>query len=288
MGATAGLLLGIGLLLVWSATWQDVPTITAPRRWRTAWGDLAAQAGMHAVTLPAFAGISTGLGTVVALVALGTGSAVSVAVALAVIVAVLPFGYVRSRARRRRIDLRALWPDVVDDLTSAVRAGLTLPEAMVAMAERGPEELRSDMAVFAAEYRASGRFLDALSVWQERLADPVADRLAATLRVATEVGGTDLGRMLRTLSEFLRTDQRTRGELEARQSWTVNGARLAVAAPWLVLALMSGRGLSAQAFDTPAGVGLLAGGAAVSAVAYAAMLRIGRLPEDPRVLRVAP
>ena len=285
MGATVGLLLGVGLLLMWSATWGDVPTLAAPGRVRTAWTDLAAQAGMHAVTLPAFAGVSAGLGLVVAFVELGTGSAVSVSIAFAAIVAVLPLGYVRSRAHRRRVELSQLWPDVVDDLTSAVRAGLTLPEAMMAMAHRGPEELRADMAVFAAEYRASGRFLDALAVWQERLADPVADRLAVTLRVATEVGGTDLGRMLRTLSEFLRTDQRTRGELEARQSWTVNGARLAVAAPWLVLAMMSGRGSSASAFDTPAGVGLLAGGAVVSALAYAVMLRIGRLPEDPRVLR---
>ncbi|PWD52392.1 type II secretion system protein F [Serinibacter arcticus] len=288
MGATIGLLLGVGLLLMWSATWRDSLVFTTPVRVRTAWDDLAARAGMHTVTLPAFVGVSLALALVVGVVALGTGSALSVAVAFAVIVAVLPLVYVRSRARRRRIELGQLWPDVVDDLTSAVRAGLTLPEAMVAMAERGPEELRADMAVFAAEYRASGRFLDALTVWQERLADPVADRLAATLRVATEVGGTDLGRMLRTLSEFLRTDQRTRGELEARQSWTVNGARLAVAAPWLVLALMSGRGMSASAFDTPAGIGLLAGGAVVSALAYAVMLRIGRLPEDPRVLRSRP
>ncbi len=285
MGAVVGLLLGVGLLLTWSATWHDPPSLRAPHRVRSAWEDLAAQAGMHVVTLPAFAGLSVGLGLVVAFVALGTGTAVSVAVAFALIVAVLPLTYVRSRARRRRVELSRLWPDVVDDLTSAVRAGLPLPEAMIAMADRGPEELRPDMAVFAAEYRASGRFLDALTVWQERLADPVADRLAATLRLATEVGGTDLGRMLRTLSEFLRTDQRTRGELEARQSWTVNGARLAVAAPWLILALMSGRGTSASAFDTPAGIALLVGGAIVSAFAYAVMLRIGRLPEDPRVLR---
>lgn len=284
MGVVVGLMLGVGLLLLWSATWHEVRRPT-PGRLTGRWDDLASQAGMHAVRLGSFMAVCAGLALVTGFIALGTGSAVSVSVAFALIVAVLPLLYVRSRARRRRTELSRLWPDVVDDLTSAVRAGLTLPEAMTAMAERGPEELRQDMAIFAAEYRASGRFLDSLSVWQERLADPVADRLAATLRVATEVGGTDLGHMLRTLSEFLRTDQRTRGELEARQSWTVNGARLAVAAPWLVLALMSGRGTSASAFDTAAGVGLLAGGAAVSALAYALMLRIGRLPEDPRVLR---
>ena len=54
--------------------------------------------------------------------------------------------------------------------------------------------------------------------------------------MAREVGGTDLGRLLRTLSAFLREDARTRAELETRQGWTVNAARLAVAAPWIVLA----------------------------------------------------
>jgi tight adherence protein B len=36
------------------------------------------------------------------------------------------------------------------------------------------------------------------------------------LQMAGEVGGTDLGRLLRTLSAFLRDDGRTRSELETR------------------------------------------------------------------------
>ena len=84
----------------------------------------------------------------------------------------------------------------------------------------------------------SGRFGDALDRLKDRLADPVGDRVVESLRVAREVGGGDLGRLLRSLSGFLRDDARTRSELESRQAWTVNGARLAVAAPWLVLLLM--------------------------------------------------
>ena len=38
---------------------------------------------------------------------------------------------------------------------------------------------------------------------------------------------------------FLREDARTRAELETRQGWTINAARLAVAAPWIVLGLLS-------------------------------------------------
>ena len=84
---------------------------------------------------------------------------------------------------------------------------------------------------------------------------------------------------------MLREDMRTRGELEARQSWTVNGAKVAVAAPWLVLALLSSRPQAAAAYATGAGAVILLIGAVVSVIAYRLMLRLGRLPEEERTLR---
>lgn len=284
MGTVAGLLLGAGLVLMWSATWER-GTGRQETRLARAWRDLTARAGLPGMRARGAIALSAVGGLVALLVCLGTGLAASVSVIFALATCALPFGWLHLRARRRMVERRALWPDVVDDLTSAVRAGLSLPEALAGLAKRGPVELRAEMAVFAAEYRATGRFATALALWQRSLADPVADRIAAALRLADDVGGNDLGRMLRTLSLFLREDLRTRGELAARQSWTVNGARLAVAAPWIVLALMSGRGAMSAAFDTPLGVVVLLAGAAISAVAYALMLRLGRLPEDPRVLR---
>ena len=96
------------------------------------------------------------------------------------------------------------------------------------------------------DYRATGRFHDCLDRLKDRLSDPVADRIIESLRIAREVGGSDLGRLLRTLSAFLREDARTRAELETRQSWTVNAARLAVAAPWIVLAHAGAQGQLAR------------------------------------------
>src|SRR5690606_42152168 len=63
-------------------------------------------------------------------------------------------------ARRRRTRLRDVWPDVVDHVSSAVRAGLALPEALVQLGERGPAELRPAFLEFAHDYRATGRFSD--------------------------------------------------------------------------------------------------------------------------------
>ena len=197
----------------------------------------------------------------------------------------VPLAVVQHRARHRAAALREVWPDVVDHLRSAIRAGMSLPEALIQLQYRGPEPVRPAFARFAADYRASGQLQGALTLLKDRLADPVADNIVEALRVTREVGGTDLGRLLGTLSEFLRENTRTRGELEARQSWTVNAARLAVAAPWIVLALMATQPAAIRAYDTPAGALVLIGGLLVSTIAYRLMLRIGALPEPERVLR---
>jgi tight adherence protein B len=113
----------------------------------------------------------------------------------------------------------------------------------------------------------------------------VGDRIVETLRVAREVGGSDLGRVLRTLSTFLREDARARAELETRQGWVVQAARLAVAAPWAVLLLLATQSTTLAAYDSTAGTALLGIGGAVCFLAYRLMLRIGRLPQDLRVLQ---
>ena len=138
--------------------------------------------------------------------------------------------------------------------------------------------------MFEREYRATGSFAAALDALQESLRDPVADRVIASLRIAREVGGTDLGTVLRTVSALLREDARTRGEIEARQSWTVNAARLAVAAPWITLALLCTRPEAARAYASLTGAIVLVAAAAVSFVAYRAMIRIGRLPAEQRTV----
>ncbi|MEO7746329.1 MAG: type II secretion system protein F, partial [Actinomycetota bacterium] len=69
------------------------------------------------------------------------------------------------------------------------------------------------------------------------------------------------------------------------QGWTVNAARLAVAAPWIVLTLLATRPESIAAYDRPAGAAVLVVGAVTTVIAYQLMLRIARLPDEQRVLR---
>lgn len=285
MGVLAGLLLGLGLFCVWWSCWE-APART-PRRsaWSARTQDLLVQAGAGSVTPAALVGASAAVAAVAALAVAALTLSPVLALCFGTMAGIGPSALVRARARKRRRSLRDVWPEVVDHLASGVRAGLSLPEAVGQLGERGPAELREPFARFAADYRATGRFAESLDLLKARLADPVADRIVEALRLTREVGGTDLGRLLRALSSFLREDARTRGELEARQSWTVTGARLAAAGPWVVLAFLATRPETARAYDSAAGVAVLLGGAASSVVAYRLMVRLGRLPEEGRVLR---
>jgi len=92
-----------------------------------------------------------------------------------------------------------------------------LPEALTNLGERGPEAVRPQFRAFATDYAASARFDSSLDRLKARFADPVADRIVEALRLAHEVGGTDLGTLLRSLSQMLREDMRTRGGGRGRQ-----------------------------------------------------------------------
>lgn len=193
-----------------------------------------------------------------------------------------PVAWLRSRSHARRRSHREVWPEAIALLTSGVRAGVSLPEVVAALADRGPELLQPHFHDFRSTYRSSTSFMAALDSLRDDLADPIADRVVSALKLAHEVGGTDLVRVLRTLGDFVREELRVRKEIEARWSWTVTAARLAAAAPWLVLLVMSSRPEAAAAYDSAPGLMLVAGGAGASLLGYRLMLRAARLPEEKR------
>ncbi|QWW20611.1 type II secretion system F family protein [Schaalia sp. 19OD2882] len=280
-----GLVLGVGLLLMaWAVLGVRAPTIAAPGWWK-AWEEQVQRSEIRGLTLTRLLMLSAAAALVVALAVLAWTGVWMVALVVALVVAPMGQLVVASRAAARTKVLRRAWPDVVDLLVSGVRAGAGLPDLLCDLATEGPEALRPQFALFAAEYRASGRFAPALDALKAACADPVADRIVEALRLAREVGGSDLSGLLRDLGILLREDARTRGELEARQSWTVNAARLAVVAPWIVLVLVSTQPGAARVWNSPGGIGVLVTGALLCVLAYVLMQALGRLTSETRTLR---
>lgn len=276
---------GLGVLLLASPwLWPSGARAERDRRPSELENRLSA-AGLYRVTVPVFIFTSMVLGLAVGALCFALVPVSALGLAAGIVGAVAPYLIVTARGRRRRRATRALWPDVVDHLVAATRAGDSLPDAVASLAVTGPEPLRAAFAEFSDDYSASGTFLPAVQRLSDRLADPSADRILSTLSMAREVGGTQLPSVLRALASYLREEAAIRGEVEARQSWVTNAAKLGAAAPWAILLLLATRPEAAAAYNTSGGVLLILVGLVVSVVAYRLMRALARLPEEARWAR---
>lgn len=282
MTLVLGALLAAGILLT-ASPWVWPRRAARPRQARAgAVRRLLQEAGFAHAPAGRPAVIAAVLAAAGAVLAGVLTSLVAVALVAAVACAAAPFAWLRARGRRLRRSRRALWSDVCDLLTSAVRAGMSLPDAVAALAVTGPPPLRAGFVRFAADVAASGHFDSSALRLKAVLADPAADRIIETLRMARHVGGTELTGILRALSASVRADATLRAEVEARQSWVRGAAVVGVVAPWVVLGLLALRPEGATAYATASGTVVVLVGAGVSVFAYRLTMRLGRLPEPQR------
>lgn len=288
MSVILALLLGLGVFLVFDACTapraREAPSRDRLGRAMTEW---LVAGGLGNVSPAQFVAACVGCGLGIAAVVIVLVGSTTVALVGFVAGIYAPVAYYRSRRRAGRRARQQCWPEAIELLAGAVRAGDTLPTAVALVSERGPGALRPAFRSVVADHRVSGDFVGALERLGTALADPTADRIVATLVIAHRVGGRELGQVLRTLGGFLREDLAVRKEIVARQSWTLVAARVAAAAPWLVLVLVASRPQGAQAYDSLAGLVVLVGGAVATVLGYRLMVALGRLPEEPRVLVAA-
>jgi tight adherence protein B len=274
--------LAAGLLLVVSPwLWpRRPPGVRLPASGRLA--RLLEAAGLARVSPGSVVIVATCCGAIAAAAAWLVVEVAALSAVAALAAASAPFVWLRARRSRLLRLRRGLWPDVCDLLIASVRAGMSLPDAVGSLADSAPVELRPAFAGFARDVAASGHFDSSAQRLKVALSDPVADRIVETLRMARQVGGTELAPVLRALAASVRADAALRAEVESRQSWIRGAAILGVAAPWVILALLALRPEGARAYGSPEGIVLILAGAVVSFVAFRVMLRLGRLPEPRR------
>ncbi|MGL4257317.1 MAG: type II secretion system F family protein, partial [Microbacterium sp.] len=232
-----GAVLAAGLLLV-VAPWlwpRRPPGVRLPASGRLA--RLLEAAGLARVSPGSVVIVAVCCGAVAAAVTWLLVQVAALSVVAALAAASAPFVWLRARRSRLLRMRRGLWPDVCDLLIASVRAGMSLPDGVASLADSAPVELRPAFAGFARDIAASGHFDSSAQRLKVALSDPVADRIVETLRMARQVGGTELAPVLRALAASVRADAALRAEVESRQSWIRGAAILGVAAPWVILAL---------------------------------------------------
>jgi Flp pilus assembly protein TadB len=118
----------------------------------------------------------------------------------------------------------------------------------------------------------------------ERLGDPGADLLAATLAFNDRVGGRQVADVLDAMADELAAEARTVRELRAGQARQRTSARVVALAPIaLLMVLRQVNPGYLEAYGTVTGQLVLGVAAALIATGYIVMMRIARTVEPPRI-----
>ncbi|MPZ50280.1 MAG: hypothetical protein GEU75_13450 [Dehalococcoidia bacterium] len=286
MALLLSLMLGLGLLLVYLSLTTPARPAPAPRlRQPGKVEQLLHEAGVEAVSSRDFLLISGASGLAVCLGAQIVLGWPLVSLALTGVGAALPAWYLRNRADGRRAALQGALADAVDAVRSGVRTGMSVEEAITGLAANGPAVLRPIFRDMARDMRLSG-FEEALGRARDRLADPVFDVVALSLRMSHQVGGRNLSTVLDGLAGTVRKSVQIQREVQAQQAKNVLSARVIAALPIALVIVIRGVNPSyLDAFGTPEGQAVMAGCLLSVAIGYGAMLWATRLPAEERVLQ---
>ena len=206
-----------------------------------------------------------------------------VALAPAIGVGALPYVITSRRRETRMRAWQSAWPDALRELIAAIVAGRSLPQAVTALGESGPEPLRSVFVDFPAMTRVFG-FTAALEQIRNRLADATTDRVIEVLIVAHDRGGSIVREVLEDLVVATTKDLKVLDEIDTDGLEIRINARAVLVLPWLVLVALTLRaGPFRDFYQSRAGILVVCGAAVMSALGAAWLGRLGRQPDEPRV-----
>ena len=176
------------------------------------------------------------------------------------------------------------WPQFIDDVASGVRAGISLPLAIFEAGERLPQGARQVFAHWRNAWSSGIGFEQSLVGLREGLTSTTFDQFAQTIEIAHRQGGRSVATLLTQLARNVRAQEQLVHEVRGRQAVTVTSAKVAVAAPWVVLLLTCARPEVRTTYLSAQGLGVVALVFVVTTLSFVAMRRLAEI-EEMRVMR---
>ena len=180
----------------------------------------------------------------------------------------IPWMKSRAQEGKKQKSIQDAWPEALDHINSPIKSGVSISQALANLAERGPIVL----SPFFSEYKSQVNITGNLELVLKNLCistqDPILKRLTQTILLVRQVGGAQVGSVLRTFTTFLRNDLTAKREIEMRHGWIANTARIASCAPWLLLIFLTFQPQTRTAYNTPTGAIVVLGGSLLIVIAY--------------------
>ena len=190
----------------------------------------------------------------------------------------------RFRAKQRSDQLARLWPEILDYLQSAASSGLGIIDSLEQVARSGPSRIQPIFQELIDRIDSGAGLEKSLEWLKSQFGQLQADRLVELLRIVHRSGGVGYLDSLREQALRTRSEIALWAELESKQGWVTGTAKLAIVAPWIIVATLSSRSENVTIYNTTEGTGVLVAGLLVSLVAYRLVGLLGSLSKPSRVL----
>lgn len=218
------------------------------------------------------------IGIVLLIMALGVITKIYIIIPASIIFGLIFPGILAKYKDGKINDLKITqWTAVVDDLSSGIRAGLTISEALSQALSNSEEPLRQEFLEAIVEFDRSGQVSKVMAILQEQVKDVVGISTLKLLQVVLKTGANDLATSLSILSSSSRETSNLIQELKTKQAWVLNGARVSVVAPWLILLALWTQESVRSAYQNLMGQFILFMVALVGVIGYLMMKKIGKI-----------
>lgn len=206
-------------------------------------------------------------------------------IAVAASLFAIEYEVLSHRRARRQAKIAQSWPLVIESLESAAVAGMSLMESLRDLGESDQLYVSKEFSDCCGKIDSGFTFESALDQLKVVFSHHSADFTIELLRIANSTGSDGYVSALRNQSNSLRQEAALKAQLEAKQGWVVGTAKLAVVAPWLIVAVLSFRPENAAIYRSVSGTAILLLGLLASAIALRMVYRIGSLASAVRVFR---
>lgn len=180
----------------------------------------------------------------------------------------IPWMKSRAQEGKKQKSIQDAWPEALDHINSAIKSGVSISQALANLAERGPIVLSPFFKEYKSQVNTTGNLELSLKNLCLSTQDPILKRLTQTILLVRQVGGAQVGSVLRTFTTFLRNDLAVKREIEMRHGWIADTARIASCAPWLLLIFLTFQPQTRTAYNTPTGAIVVLGGSFLIVIAY--------------------
>lgn len=195
-----------------------------------------------------------------------------------VVLGFLTPGLLLRRKNNKSTELKMnQWLVLIDEIASGVRAGLTISESLSQSLNKSEEPLRQDLIEAILEFNRSGQVSKVMKILQTQISDPIGIATLKLLAIVLKTGSNDLATSLNILSNTSRENINLIQELKAKQAWVLNGAKISIIAPWLVLLTLWTQESVRTAYQNFIGQIILLLVAVIGIVGYVVMKKIGKI-----------